>query len=431
MDIRAHVIALNEERAKVWEKQKALLDDTKGRERSAEETVSLERMDADLDRLDAEIRQDTKRFQREEDAAGIRAAQESIFGEARVERVEHDADLYLRDWVKRVRLGQNPEPLEVNLRGAAAERKAIREGRSPQEVRAMAWDVSSGSLLVPVQMARTLYEFLEAGIVGFRMGFTDLNTSNGDPIQLPKLKTHAVGTQIASQNLDFGGTDPTFARVQLDAFKYGELVQLANEMLDDPAIDISSWLAMDMGYALSRVINTALIAGDGSSKPQGYYIPVGSGTNTPVTTGGSLIAPTVENWIQTQYSINDQYRSKAAWLMADVTAGTIRRYRDGVGGTVGAFLWEPSLTNGLQNGTPDRFLGSPVYTDPNCSSGTNVTIAAYGMPSEYIFRHVGNPAVEADTSVGFKSDSTFFRAKWRVDGDHRDVTAINLLKQTV
>jgi HK97 family phage major capsid protein len=117
-------------------------------------------------------------------------------------------------------------------------------------------------------------------------------------------------------------------------------------------------------------------------------------------------------------------------LMKDATAGSVRKLRDGAGGTVGAFLWEPSLTQGLLNGTPSTFLGSPVYTDPNCTAGTNVQVAVYGDFSTYAVRTVGNPVIDRDDSIGFKEDSVWYRGKWSVDGDHRDVSAFGVLKQT-
>jgi HK97 family phage major capsid protein len=118
--------------------------------------------------------------------------------------------------------------------------------------------------------------------------------------------------------------------------------------------------------------------------------------------------------------------------MKDSTAGTIRKLRDGAGGTVGAFLWEPSLTAGLQNGTPDRFLGSPVYVDANCAAaGSAAILATYGDFSQYTIRTVGNPMIERDDSVYFASDESAFRGKWRIGGNHRQVGALNNLVQNV
>jgi HK97 family phage major capsid protein len=158
---------------------------------------------------------------------------------------------------------------------------------------------------------------------------------------------------------------------------------------------------------------------------------VGSGT---IATGGTLITPTVEKLIDLQYSVNDEYRESpaCAWLMKDSTAGTLRTLRDGAGGTVGAFIWEPSLTSGIINGTPDRLLGRPVFVDSNVAAqGSNAKIIAFGDFSAVYIRTVGNAIVERDSSPGFATDETWFRAKTRVDSEVADLTALNVMKQSV
>ena len=50
MDIRSHVIALNEDRTRVVEQLRSELDYTAGRERTAEESQKIARLDARIDR---------------------------------------------------------------------------------------------------------------------------------------------------------------------------------------------------------------------------------------------------------------------------------------------------------------------------------------------------------------------------------------------
>jgi HK97 family phage major capsid protein len=118
--------------------------------------------------------------------------------------------------------------------------------------------------------------------------------------------------------------------------------------------------------------------------------------------------------------------------MNDSTAGTLRKLRDGAGGTVGAFLWDPSLTNGVQGGQPDRFLGKPVYTDSNVAAqASNAKTVAFGDMSAYYVRTVGNVVIERDDSRYFDTDQVGFRGKLRVDGDLIDTAAVNIIKQSV
>jgi HK97 family phage major capsid protein len=265
------------------------------------------------------------------------------------------------------------------------------------------------------------------------MGATRVNTSEGGPLLLPTLKTHAVGTQVAVQTTALSGTDPAFGQVALNAYRYGELVDVSNDLIRDSVFDIAAWLGRDIGRGLGRAIDVDLIKGAGSTAATGYAILAGAGTNAPITSGGSLIAPSVEKYIDLVYSVNDEARNNgASWLMKDSVAGTLRKYRDGSGGTVGAFLWQPSLTAGLVAGQPDTFLGYPVFTDPNMdAAGSAAVLAVFGDPSEYAIRTVGNPVIESDTSFRFSTDQTSFRGKWAVGGNHTQKSHVNSLLQNV
>jgi HK97 family phage major capsid protein len=434
MDLRKRVEALNTERLRAWEAGKALLEATEGRTMDAEELAQFERINAEITNIDAEVRQIVDSETREREAATLREHTLSVFGEVATNRNDAAGVDHFRAWLAAPRGSDlRSAQFEVDIQRVIKERDLIRQGATAEELRALAWDASSGSLVVPTTMARSLFDVMESSIAGFRIGATRINTSTGENMQLPKLTTHGIGSQIAGQGSAFAGGDPVFGRVDLNAYKYGQIVKVANELVSDAAFGIEQFLGQDLGYALGRVINTDLVVGSGSGEPTGMTLLAGAGTNAPVKTGGSLIAPTVEKFIDVQYSINDAYRANASWLMRDSVAGTVRKLRDGAGGTVGAFLWEPSLTSGLKDGTPDRFLGSPVFTDPNCGSQgpADAKVATYGDFSQYTIRTVGNPVIERDDSVYFASDEAAFRGKWRVGGNHRQVGALNNLTTTV
>ena len=238
-----------------------------------------------------------------------------MFGEPAVQRAEMSADMFLRQWATgKVASGFEGNALEVNIRGAQKERELLRQGASADEIRALAWDTGSSASLVPTTLARTLYEYMEAANGLLRAPTTKLYTNAGETMVFPRLGAHAIATQVSGQGTTLAGTDPTFAKMTLDAFKYGELVKVSSEVLSDSGIDIASFLGRDMGRALGRLTATAYVTGSGSGAPNGLVTAiVGSGT---IATGGSLITPTVEKLIDLQYSVVDEYRgASAAWLM--------------------------------------------------------------------------------------------------------------------
>jgi HK97 family phage major capsid protein len=424
MDLRARVITLNETRARVWEEGKRLLDDTAGREMSAEERQTWDRINERLNDIDAEVKSLVDREEREREAAQVREINARIFGEApKAAVVSADAEL-------RAFLQSGRGSYEVDIQPVIRERELLRQGGGVAEFRALYGDTGNSGSLVPTTLARTLYEYMEASIAMFRAPTTKLTTASGERLEIPRLTAHTIGTQVVAQGTAIGGTDPGFAKLALDAYKYGSLVSVANELLQDAAVDLAGFLGRDMGRALGRIIDADLVVGTGTNEPNGIM----TAGSARVKTGGSLLTPSYDVLVNAVYSIADEYRQggSAGWLMADSSAGTIRKLRDGAGGTIGAVLWEPSLTNGLVNGTPDRLLGYPVFTDPNvAAAGSNARTLAFGDMSAYYVRQVGNPTIEADASFGFDKDLTTFRAKWRVDGDLIDVDAVTVVLQNV
>ena len=110
----------------------------------------------------------------------------------------------------------------------------------------------------------------------------------------------------------------------------------------------------------------------------------------------------------------------------------MRKLRDGNGGTLGAPLWSPSQTQGIQGAEPGRLLGYPVFTDARMAPcASNAKVMVFGDWSAYYLRQVGPLVVERDDSVLFQTDEVAFRSKWRLDSDIVDLTALNLLKQSV
>ena len=435
-EIRAEAVRLNTERLKAHAQAKALLDDTKG-QFTAEQRAEWDRINAHIDELTAQREAFVLAEKREAEATELREANMRVFGECPVVNAEkREADRF-RNWL---RTGENPNGVDhegrqamlIDLTPAQRYNELRGQGYDAAEARALAWDTGSIASGVPTTTAAVLYETMTAGIAGFRLPTTKIQTAAGEQMKLPRVNAHGIATQVSGQGTTLAGTDPTFLSVTLDAYKYGQLVKVANEVLDDVSFDISGFVVRNIGRALAQNIDIDLVVGTGSGEPQGMMTGItGSGT---IATGGSLVDPSYEKLVDLVYSVNDSYRSSgnAAWLMRDLTASVIRKLRDGAGGTVGAVMWEPSLTAGIQGGQPDRLLGFPVYTDPNVASlASNAVVMAFGDWTGYYLRTVGAVALERDSSVGFATDETFFRGKYRVDGDYQDTTAVNVMKRSV
>jgi HK97 family phage major capsid protein len=353
-----------------------------------------------------------------------------MFGEKETDaRDKRETDV-IRAWLNTP--ADQRTDLEVNVQAAAKERQMLRQGASPEEIRnALTWDTGSLASAVPTTMSRTLYEYMEASIAAFRLGATQINTGSGESIEFPKVAAHGIATQVAAQGTALAGTDPTFDKLTLGANKYGQLVVVAAEAVTDTVFDVGSFLGRNIGRSLGRLIDTDLILGSGSITQGVVNTALGT-----VATGGTLttlVGIGVDGLIDAVYGVNDEYRAMgAAWLFKDASVGDIRKIRDGSGGTEGAYLWEPSRTNGLANGEPDRFLGFPMYTDPNVAAiASNAIIGTFGDHSAYYLRTVGNVMIDSSTERYFDTDQIGFRGKWRVDGGYIDTNAVVAVRNRV
>lgn len=443
MDIHEHIRALNEKRARINTDQTRYIDECAARHPgesfTAEERQYMARQDDEIASIEAEIVEFRKRADRETASAQDREVFERQYGTQGVQRIERDENQRLRDFFAGRETDlrtEDPHAPGKSVRGVAIDieparrmREMMRNGASAEEARALLWDTGSVGSGVPTMMASSLYQYLEASIAAFRMPTTMFNTASGAAMDFPNLATYGAGTQVIAQGTAIGGTDPTLAKMTLNAYKYGQLAQLSSETIADTAFNAIDFVTRVVAYNVGRVVDADLIVGTGTGEPKGMMVAPTIFANT----GGSLIQPTYESLVDLQHAVVDGYRNgNAAWLMRDATAGVLRKLRDGAGGTVGAPLWQPNTTFGITNPAPGQLLGFPVYTDPNVASlASDAKVIAFGDWSSYYVRTVGNFVIERSDDYAFNTDLVTFRGKWRIDGDLIDTNAVAVQKRNV
>jgi len=244
---------------------------------------------------------------------------------------------------------------------------------------------------------------------------TVLRTAGGEALDIPKTTAYSAASLVAEAGA-IGESDPQFSTVSLGAFKYAFIVQSSAELLQDAAFNVEAFIAKQGGAALGRGVDTALVTGDGSSKPNGVD-KVATGV-----TAASATAVTTDELIDLQHSVLSPYRNNAAWLMNDSTLAEIRKFKD----SNGLYLWQPSV----QAGVASSLLGKPVYTDPNMgASDTGINSILFGDFSGYYVRLAGGVRIERSSELGFANDLVSWRFIVRADGDIVDTVGIRALTQ--
>lgn len=407
---------LREQRMKDHEALKTLLDTaiTEGRDLSAEEKATEERLNAALTESGRVVQAAEERLATRDAAEQRQADAERAF-EAILGRPEeremgggaggekpNDPDQQLRDWLTG-RSGKRD--LEI---------RAGKGARTMAELRVLS-KLSAGAGANTVKTS--FYEKLMAHLIEvsgiMQSNPTVLNTSTGEQILVPKTTAHSTAALVAEAGT-IGASDPAFGQVPLDAYKYAVLLQVSHELANDTSVDLSGYLSMQAGRAVGNAFGVHAVAGTGSSQPNGALTAATLG----VTGGTGVVgAFTADNLIDLFYSVIAPYRNSPScgWLMRDATVANVRKLKD----STGQYLWQPSI----QIGVPDILLGKPLNTDPNMPAvALSAKSVLFGDFSQYFVRKVEALRFERSDDFAFNTDLITYRCILRADGDLVDTT---------
>ncbi len=242
---------------------------------------------------------------------------------------------------------------------------------------------------------------------------TVLNTNSGEALQIPKTTAHSTAAIVAEAGT-IGTSEPTFGQVTLTSFKYGDLMQVSRELVDDTGVDLEGYLAMQVGRALGNALGAHLITGTGTGQPRGAVTDATLGK-----TGGTGVAgaPIYDDLVDLQYSVISPYRSSRScyWVLRDASVATLRKIKD----TTGQPIWQPSM----QLGAPDMLLGKPLVTDPFVAAvGLSAKSILFGDWSQYFVRMVGGLRFERSDDFAFSTDLITYRCLLRADAALVDLT---------
>ncbi len=250
---------------------------------------------------------------------------------------------------------------------------------------------------------------LKARLVGPMLDVsTVLNTAGGENLQIPSLSSYSSSSTVTAQGAVMSESDPTLnAFTTLGAYKYGFLIQVSRELIEDNGVDLFGFLSEQIGNGLGYNVQAALTNGTGTVQPQGIVSAAGSGI-----TGGTGVsgAFTADNLIDLYYSLDGAARllPGVGWLMNGSSIGAVRKLKD----TAGNYIFDPAASGDRR----DLLLGKEVYENPHmANAGTAVKSVLVGhLPSFYV-RTVGGIRIDRSDEFAFNADLTTLRATMRVD----------------
>jgi HK97 family phage major capsid protein len=233
-----------------------------------------------------------------------------------------------------------------------------------------------------------------------------INTTSGEDLTIPTLTAYSTAA-ITSAGGTVATSEPTYSSITLGAYKYGFLIQAANELVTDAGFDLSAHLAQQAGNGIGYAVNNALTNGTGTVQPRGLVTAAGSGiTGGTGVTGGF----TADNLIDLAYSVDGAVRRMpgAAFMANGSTIGKMRKLKD----TAGNYLYQVGV------GYPDTFAGFRVIENPHVpDTATSAKSVLFGDLSSYKVRLAGGIQVASSQDFAFNTDLTTWRFLIRLDGN--------------
>jgi HK97 family phage major capsid protein len=208
---------------------------------------------------------------------------------------------------------------------------------APSEKRAL---VSSANT-VPVEFLDRVYDL--AKLVGpyLALGETFLRDSGSD-FRIPVMSGYSTANDV-TEGSAISESNPSYTSLLLDPQKFGFIVQLSNELVQDSGFDIEANVARQAGVAIGTKSNAIIHAA--------VTAVAGSGV-----TAGTTNAFTTDNLIDLAYSVDGLARMLpgTGYMANTKTLGFIRKLKDGDG----RYIYDPVV------GQPSTILGMPVYENP-------------------------------------------------------------------
>jgi HK97 family phage major capsid protein len=302
-----------ETKANLVEQVRSVIDAAEAEARGlvAEEVEKIDRIEADIRRIDDALAIATRNEERKSEAAVAAAG----FVPAMEER--SDAEIF-----RAMARGE--------VRSHTFEKRAT---------------LVPATATVPVSFLDRVYGL--ARLVGPMLDVSEVITrTSGNDIRIPIYTAFSTASQTAAGSA-IGESNPTFDSLLLQPAKQAFIVPVANELLSDAGFDIESVIAEQAGNAIGFAVNgtaTATLVG-----------AAGSGVTASTATSVSA-----DNLIDLAYSVDGAARRLpgVGYMANGSTIGAIRKLKD----TAGNYLYNVGV------GQPDTFAGFAVYENPALDS---------------------------------------------------------------
>ncbi|GLK84923.1 phage major capsid protein [Ancylobacter defluvii] len=297
------------------------------------------------------------------------------------------------------------------------------------EAKAMSAGVAAdGGYVVPSETEREIGKRL-AALSPIR-AIADVRTISAGTYKKPFMTSGPAVGWVAETAARAQTASPVLDELSFPAMELYAMPAATQTLLDDAAVNIDEWLAIEVEAAFASQEGTAFIAGDGVGKPKGFlsYTSVAEsawawGSLGFIATGAAGDFPSAnpsDPLVDLVYALKAGYRQNGSFVMSRRTQGAVRKLKD----ENGQYLWAPPTGPGQ----PPSLLGFPVHEAedmPNIGAGS-LSVAFGDFRRGYLVVDRAGVRVLRDP-YSAKPYVLFYTTK-RVGGGVQDFDAIKLLK---
>lgn len=247
MNIKALKESLNEAK----EAKKAILNGAITEFRSLEDTENEE-----LRQLDEKIVELQKEIEKAEEEVRSTSVEKTIEnkGEIKMEKTQ----IELREQFMNALATPNADVSKLEMRAGDGYTEGL--GDSPYNV------ANKGQMNVPLTIEGAIRNAIDFN--SDVLGLANVIRTNGTH-RIVLDASPASEARLVKEGASISSIDSEFVKVELGAYKYGEIVKFTREVVEDVNFNIVAHAGQRLGMAFAKAFEKAIITGTGSGQPEG------------------------------------------------------------------------------------------------------------------------------------------------------------------
>lgn len=323
MNIKALKESLNEAK----EAKKAILNGAITEVRSLEDTESEE-----LRQLDEKIVELQKEIEKAEEEVRSTSVEKTIEnkGEIKMEKTQ----IELREQFMNALATPNADVSKLEMRAGDGYTEGL--GQAPYNA------TNKGQMNVPLTIEGAIRNAIDFN--SDVLGLANVIRTNGTH-RIVLDASPASEARLVKEGASISSIDSEFVKVELGAYKYGEIVKFTREVVEDVNFNIVAHAGQRLGMAFAKAFEKAIITGAGTTEPEGLLSATPDNNNMQkasqqVTAKKGAIS--ANDVVASYYNLPHECRQNAVFVCHPDTVKALAMLQDANGRQL--------LTDGLEPG---------------------------------------------------------------------------------